>query len=104
VVTSAGIVPARSARVKKRRAAAGVAPHGQQDVDDLTVLIDGPVEIGPLTGNLQVSLSHEPPVTKSAPARPGRLGELGSEALHPPVDGDVIDGDARSASSSSTSR
>ena len=29
-----------------------IAPRRQQDVDDLAMLIDRPVEIGPLTGNL----------------------------------------------------
>jgi hypothetical protein len=38
-VTSAGIVPDRSARVKNRRTG-GVAPRGQHDVDDLAVLVN----------------------------------------------------------------
>jgi hypothetical protein len=89
-VTSTGTVPARIAWVKKRRAA---APHGQQHVDDLAMLIDRPIQIGPLTGDLQVGLVDEPPVPGSVPARPGSFDELGGEALHPPVDADVINGD-----------
>jgi hypothetical protein len=57
------------------------------------MLIDRPVEIGPLSGDLQVGLVDEPPVPGNVAARPGRLDELRSEPLHPPVDGDVIDGD-----------
>jgi hypothetical protein len=68
------------------------------------MLIDRPVDIGPLSGDLQIGLIDEPSVPGSMPARPGRLDELWSEPLDPPVDGDVIDGDPRSASNSSTSR
>src|SRR5947207_1729456 len=58
------------------------------------MLIDRPVEIGPLTGDLQIGLVGKPPVTASVAARPGRLDELGGEPLDPPVDSDVIDGDS----------
>src|SRR6266704_5342700 len=54
------------------------------------MLIDRPVQVGPLAGDLQVSLIDEPPVTRSMPARPGSLDELQSETLHPPVDADMI--------------
>jgi len=40
------------------------------------MLIDSPVEIGPFTGDLQVGLIDEPPVTRSVPAQPGSLDEL----------------------------
>ena len=53
-----------------------------------------PIEIGLLAGLLYVGLTGEPAVTASVPARPGRLNELGGEALDPPADGDVINGDA----------
>jgi hypothetical protein len=52
VVTSAGIVPARSARVKNRRAARQITPGGEQHVDDLAVLVDGSVQIDPSAGTL----------------------------------------------------
>ena len=39
-------------------------------------------------------LIGEPPVTRGVAARPGGLDELGGEALRPPVDGHMIDGDA----------
>ena len=68
------------------------------------MLVDRPVEIGPFTGDLQVGLIDEPSVTRSMPARPRSFNELAGETLHPPVDGHVINGHPRSASSSSTSR
>ena len=71
-----------------------VTPGRQQDVDDLAMLVNGPVEIGPRASDLHVCLVGEPPVTGSMAARPRRLDELGGEPLHPPVDSDVIDGDA----------
>jgi hypothetical protein len=43
------------------------------------MLIDRPVEIGPLAGDLQVGLIDEPPVTRSVTARPGSLDELRGE-------------------------
>src|SRR6266516_1720520 len=57
------------------------------------MLIDRPVDIGPLSGDPQVGLINEPPAPRNVTARPGRLDELRSEPLHPPVDGDVIDSD-----------
>jgi hypothetical protein len=56
------------------------------------MLIDRPVDIGPPSGDPQVGLIDEPPVPRNVTARPGRLDEL-RLPLHPPVDGDVIDGD-----------
>jgi hypothetical protein len=69
-----------------------VTPHGQQDVDDLAMLIDGPVEIAPLTCDLQVGLVGEPPVFWDVAARSGSLDELRGEALHPPLNADMING------------
>src|SRR6266566_4490900 len=43
------------------------------------MLIDRPVEIGPVAGDLEVGLIDEPPVTQSVPARPrGRTGRTAS--------------------------
>jgi hypothetical protein len=58
------------------------------------MLIDRTVEIGPCAGDLHVRLVDEPPVAGSMAARPRSLDELRSETLHPPVDGDMIHGDA----------
>jgi len=58
------------------------------------MLIDRAVQIGPLAGHFDVGLIDEPPVTGEVTGWPGFLDELRGEALHPPVDGDVVDGDA----------
>lgn len=47
-----------------------------------------------MTGDLDVGLVHEPPVTRGVTGRAGRVDELGSERLHPAVDRDVVDGEA----------
>jgi hypothetical protein len=59
----------------------------------VAVLVDRPVQVSPLAGHLHVRLIDEPPVTRSMAAGPGSFDELGGEPLHPPVDGDVINGD-----------
>ena len=71
-----------------------VTPCRQQDVDDLAVLVDRPVEISPCVSDLHIGLVDEPPVTGGVAARPRGLDELRGESLYPPVDGDVIHGDA----------
>jgi hypothetical protein len=71
-----------------------VTPLGQQHVNDLAVLVDRPLQVGPQASHLDVSLIGKPPVTRDVTAGPGGLDELGSEPLHLPVDRDVIGGDA----------
>jgi hypothetical protein len=58
------------------------------------MLVHRPVEVGPPAGDPDVSLVGEPPLAGNMPAEPGGLDELGREPLDPPVDGDVINGDA----------
>jgi hypothetical protein len=53
-----------------------VPPDGEQDVDDLAVLVNSPVEVGPPAGDLDIRFVGEPPVTRSMPAEPRRLDEL----------------------------
>ena len=72
----------------------GVTPHGDQDVDDLPVLVDGPVDVAPDSVDLHVGLVAEPPVAWGVAAEPGGVSQQWGEALHPPVDGDVVDLDA----------
>ena len=55
---------------------AQITPGAEQDVDDLTVLVDRPVQIPPVAGDLQVGLVDEPPVTWWVPARSSCLDEL----------------------------
>ena len=70
---------------------AEVAARRDEYVDDLPVLVDGSVDVAPFAGNRHVGLVDEPTVTYQVAARPRRIREERSEALHPSVDGDVID-------------
>jgi hypothetical protein len=72
----------------------GVAAFGDQDVDDLTVPIDGAIQIDPAATDLDVGLVDEPAVAGCVPGGAGRVDELRREGLHPSVDRDVVDGDA----------
>jgi hypothetical protein len=45
-----------------------VTPPGQQDVDDLAMLVARPVKVGPLAGDLHLHPIGEPPVTRSVTA------------------------------------
>jgi hypothetical protein len=65
-----------------------------QDVDDLPVLIDGAVQVGPAAGDLDVGFVDEPAIPARVPGRAGGVDELRGEGLHPPVHGHMIDGDA----------
>lgn len=67
---------------------------GGQDVDDLAVLVDGPVEVHPPSGDLDVGFVDEPPVTRNVPAGPRGVDEQWREPLDPAVDRDVVDLDA----------
>ena len=49
-----------------------IARRRRQDVEDVAMLIDGPVEIGPPTGDLQIRLVGEPPVTEGRGGTDGR--------------------------------
>jgi len=61
VVTSTGTVPTGSAPGEEAPGSRHVGPGGKQDVDDLAVLVDRPVEVGPPPGDLQIRLIVEPP-------------------------------------------
>jgi hypothetical protein len=93
VVTSPRTVPRLSARLKNDLAAGQVTLGGQQHVDDLAMLVDRPVQVRPQTGDLDVGLVNEPPVTHRVPSRSRRFDELDREPLHPPVDTHAIDRD-----------
>jgi hypothetical protein len=69
----------------------GVPPLGQQDVDDLPVLVDRAIKVRPPAGDLDVGLIHEPPITGSVPAGAGGVREQRCEPLHPPEHGHVVD-------------
>jgi len=57
------------------------------------VLVDGTVHVPPCAGDL-LGLIDEPPVADGVAAWPGRVDDQRREALHPPVQGDVVDVDA----------
>ena len=60
----------------------------------LTVLVHGSVHVAPDAGDADVSLIDEPAVADTVTARASSVDDERGEALHPPVDGDVIDVDA----------
>ena len=67
---------------------------GDQHVDNLAELVDRSVQINPLPGDLDVGLVHELAITRAASAGSCRVDQQWGEALHPAVDGDVVNGDA----------
>ena len=64
----------RAGEERPRRRA--VATLRDQDVDDLAVLIDGAVEVGPPAGDLDVGLIDEPPLPVAC--RAGRAASMNS--------------------------
>jgi hypothetical protein len=71
-----------------------IPPEGYQHVDDLAILIDCPVQVPPLPGDVYIRLVSKPAISRDMPARAGRLDEQWGKPLYPPVHGHVIDGDA----------
>jgi len=63
-------------------------------LNDLAELVNRPVDIPPVAGDLHVGLVDEPAASDGVSAGAGRLGEQRREPLDPPVDGDVVDLDA----------
>jgi hypothetical protein len=82
----------------------GVAAFGDDDVDDLAVLIDCAVEIGSAARDFDVGLVEEPAIAGRVPGRSAGIDELGRERLHPAITVTWSTSIPRSASSSSTSR
>jgi hypothetical protein len=80
--------------VNNARAAARFAALAEQDVDDLPVLVDRPIQVGPPPGHLDGGLVDEPAIARRMPSRSRSVDEVAGECLHPPVDRDVIRGDA----------
>ena len=82
-------------RAPRRRAKSAcrskIAACRDEHVDDLTVLINGSVHVPPPSRDFRVGLVDIPTVTHQVAARPGRVCEEWGEALHPPVDRDVVD-------------
>ena len=55
----------------------GVAPRGDEHIDDPPELVDRSIDVAPLAGDLHVGLIHLPAVSDGVPAGPGGLGEQG---------------------------
>jgi hypothetical protein len=71
-----------------------VAPLRHQHVDDLAMLVDRSIHVPSHSGNLHVGFIDEPAITNTVPTRPCGVDHGRGEALHSPVDGDVINVDA----------
>jgi hypothetical protein len=82
-----------SARVKNSRSRS-VSALADQDVDDLTVLVDRAVQAGPAPSDLHVRLIEEPPITRRVTCRTRGIDALRREGLDSSVDGDVVDLDS----------
>jgi hypothetical protein len=59
-------------------------------IDDLAELIDGPIHVPPPAGDGDVGLVDIPAITDGMATRTGRVDQQRREALHPPIDRDVI--------------
>jgi hypothetical protein len=71
----------------------GVAPRGDEHVDDLAELVDRAVDVAPPTGDLHIGLVHEPAISNTMTAGSGGVGQQRREPLDPAVDGGVVDVD-----------
>jgi hypothetical protein len=92
VVTSTGAtLVAPIARSKKPVSSLGVPPWRDEHVDDLPELVDRAVDGAPLASHLHVGFVRVPAIANQVPTRPGGVGQQWREALHPPVDRDVVD-------------
>ena len=56
---------------------------GYQDIDDLAILVDRPIQIPPPPGNFHVRLIHIPAISCGMSTRPGHFDQQRSEPLHP---------------------
>ena len=72
----------------------GVAALRHVHVDDLTMVIDGAVDVTPHAPHLHIGFVDEPDAADGIWERVGRVDQDRGEALHPAMQGDVINGDA----------
>ena len=68
------------------------------------MLVDGAVDVAPDAGDLDLGLVNKPTVTDHVARWLCRLDEQRREALHPPVQGDVVDFDSAFGEELSRSR
>ncbi len=57
----------------------------------MAVLVYSAVHVAPFASDLDIVLVDEPAATDCMPTRPRSINQQRREALHPSVDGDVID-------------
>jgi hypothetical protein len=91
VVTSVGRSRPANIDSKNLGGRRDVATFRDEHIDDLAVLVDRPVHVAPHTGDLHVGFVDEPAVADTVATWPRSDDDQRAEALHPPVDGDVID-------------
>jgi hypothetical protein len=73
----------------------GAAGRREEEVDRVAPFVDRPVQVGPFAPNLDVGLIQTPARIKASPPEPAQpLLHLRRIALHPAIDGRVIDIDA----------
>jgi hypothetical protein len=85
VLEGAGAEPASGYQVPLLR---------DQHVNDLPILVDGPVQIHPAPGYLDVGFIDEPAIAGRVSAGSGCVDQQRGEPLHPAIDGHMIDCDA----------
>lgn len=97
-VDDTGLLPVLQAVQRLAKEALGsrrVARRREVEVDGIPVLVEGPVEVGPLTSDLYVSLIDAPARrTRPAPLPAQPFLDLGCVSLNPAVDRRMIDRDA----------
>jgi hypothetical protein len=77
--------------VEERASRREIASFRHVHINDLAVLIDRPIYVPPNTSDFDVGLINEPAVTNTVTTRPRGVDDQRCEALHPPLDRDVID-------------
>ena len=85
----------RSLGARKTRAKRGLnarTPANRRD--HLAELVDRPVQVAPLAGDLHIRLVDEPPIPGIVPGGPGRLDEQRGEPRHPAEERGVVHFDA----------
>ena len=80
-----GEEPASGCQVSLRR---------HQDIDDLAVLVDRPVQADPSSSDLDILLIREPSIPRSVSAGSCRVDQQRGESLHPSINRDVINSNA----------
>ena len=54
------------------------------------MLVNSPIDVSPFAGDFHIRFINKPAATNRVATRPSRVNQQRREALHPPLDGDVI--------------